>query len=388
MGVRVGGYPLAQLQLRASSVCCMPVLRAPEEDMSINILSVRLLLIFSTLLSSVFVSRAHAQGDPFGRCARVLSRPDVFAGLRQKRNLLYCGNRDLNQVDAAATRAIVAVHGASRTAQSHAEIIEGLAVQNGFGATTSVIAPHFISKDHVSFQSLPASYDYWGGSADDSGNWPAGATATNRSSSNSYDWLDEIVRKLLNNSPNLQHIVVTGFSAGGQFVNRYAATTGVVAVAQGRGVSMSFVVGAPSTLLYLTRDRALARAADYNACPNYNKWKYGLDTPSYPVPARARVSADTIIRNMRERAIYFFVGQRDDEVAAFDESLDGSCEAELQGVTRTDRMHNYHNHLRDVFGDGFHPWVYEVPGAGHSAAATYSDPNVVDVLLRSKRPWQ
>ena len=54
--------------------------------------------------------------------------------------------------------------------------------------------------------------------------WRSGGTATNNEKLTSFDFTDEILRKLAKKEvfPNLKAIVVSGHSAGGQYVNRYA----------------------------------------------------------------------------------------------------------------------------------------------------------------------
>ena len=54
--------------------------------------------------------------------------------------------------------------------------------------------------------------------------WRSGGTATNNDKLTSFDFTDEILRKLAKKDvfPNLKAIVVAGHSAGGQYVNRYA----------------------------------------------------------------------------------------------------------------------------------------------------------------------
>jgi hypothetical protein len=92
--------------------------------------------------------------------------------------------------------------------------------------------------------------------------------------------------------PNLSQIVLVGFSAGGQLVQRYAVVgRGEGAFGRG-GIDLRYVVGSPSSYLYFTEDRPRPEGgfgpfAEAAACPNFNPWKYGLagDLPRYVQPA-------------------------------------------------------------------------------------------------------
>ena len=60
--------------------------------------------------------------------------------------------------------------------------------------------------------------------------------------------MDSLISHLLSNFSNLQDIVLVGNSAGGQFVNRYAAGSD-----QEGGGMIRYVVSAPSSYLYLMK---------------------------------------------------------------------------------------------------------------------------------------
>jgi hypothetical protein len=115
----------------------------------------------------------------------------------------------------------------------------------------------------------------------------------------SFDFMDEIVRKLAKKSvfPNLNAIVVTGHSAGGQFVARYQMSN---RVHDSLGTAMSYVVANPSSYAWPSATRPLAvddaapenakgawetdkphttfsyGAFDASACQNYDRWPAGL----------------------------------------------------------------------------------------------------------------
>ena len=76
--------------------------------------------------------------------------------------------------------------------------------------------------------------------------WRSGGVALNQKDLTSYDFADEILRKLARKEifPNLKKIVVAGHSAGGQFVTRYEMAN---KVHDSLGVPVTYVVSNPSS---------------------------------------------------------------------------------------------------------------------------------------------
>ena len=119
-------------------------------------------------------------------------------------------------------------------------------------------------------------------------NWPCGGdswrsagTATNNAKLTSYDFMDEIVRELARKDvfPNLRAIVITGHSAGGQFVTRYEMANKIHETV---GIAITYVVSNPSSYSYLDPERPagpnneLREFGDARNCTTYNNWPYGL----------------------------------------------------------------------------------------------------------------
>ena len=79
--------------------------------------------------------------------------------------------------------------------------------------------------------------------------WRSGGTAASNNKLTSFDFIDEVLRKLARKEifPNLHHIVVAGHSAGGQFVNRYEMAN---QVHEKLGVPVSYIVANPSGSAY------------------------------------------------------------------------------------------------------------------------------------------
>jgi hypothetical protein len=88
--------------------------------------------------------------------------------------------------------------------------------------------------------------------------------------------MDKILTTLADKDrfPLLTWITLVGQSAGGQFVQRYAA--GGRAPDAFAGVTIGYVTANPSSYLYLNSYRPVAQNL-IESCPEYNNYKYGLD---------------------------------------------------------------------------------------------------------------
>ncbi len=120
----------------------------------------------------------------------------------------------LDTPNARITRAVVMVHGTGRNADHYFLTTMSAAFLAGALDDTVVIAPHMIdATDRAEPNEV-----VWQSS------WRTGGPARDNPGLTSFDFVDEILRKLARKStfPNLRQIVVTGHSAGGQFTNRYA----------------------------------------------------------------------------------------------------------------------------------------------------------------------
>ena len=80
--------------------------------------------------------------------------------------------------------------------------------------------------------------------------WRSGGVARNNEKLTSFDFTDEILRKLARKDvfPNLKALVVAGHSAGGQFVSRYEMAN---QIHDTLGVPITYVVANPSSYAYV-----------------------------------------------------------------------------------------------------------------------------------------
>ena len=95
-----------------------------------------------------------------------------------------------------------------------------------------------------------------------------------------FEVFDSLIGSIIGsqNFPNLRSVVIFGHSAGGQFVNRYAACSRF----ERHGVAVKYVVMAPSSYLYFNKERVVRGTVDRFAVPDvaserYNRWGAGTE---------------------------------------------------------------------------------------------------------------
>ncbi|GGX16130.1 hypothetical protein GCM10007242_23370 [Pigmentiphaga litoralis] len=269
-------------------------------------------------------------------------------------------------IPSTATRAVIVVHGIRRNAAE--ELAD---VQRALGKDRDnviLVAPRF---------SEPA--DLSSGDANDrvltwrKGNWSDGEPAAGPAAISSFDVLDEMLMALSDRAqfPALRQIVVAGFSAGGQLVQRYAAVGSVFAAVERTGVTLRWVVGDPGSLLYFDGTRPTARGglASFraSACPGFNQWKYGFEqAPEYA----ANRNVQWLAADYAQRDVVYLLGGKDTN--ALHPALDKSCEGEAQGVHRYARLRNYIGYMKAREPQRLaHRWGV-APDAGHSAGLVYN----------------
>ena len=298
--------------------------------------------------------------------------------------LPFCSNRSITTRDAGVRRLIVVVHGDARNSDDYLDAIRAAA--EAAGATdTLVVAPQFRTIDDEATQSTPDGLYF------SSNGWKEGATSEKsplprRVSISSFAAVDDLVRGILTAGafPNLRTVVMTGHSAGGQFVERYAATSPLEDGFAG-SVQFLYVVANPSSYLYFDARRPEPgggfeepSARDRRECPDYDTWKYGLAGRN----AYAAASDATAIRaRYARRAVVYLLGA--DDSNPDDPSLDTSCAAEWQGEDRLDRGRRHFAYIGTAFGEvvyGSHVLAV-VPGVGHDGPAMYLSDAAMEALF-------
>jgi hypothetical protein len=206
----------------------------------------------------------------------------------------------------------------------------------------------------------------------------------------SFAVIDELVSQALAAFPNLESTVIGGFSAGGQFANRYAAGNRAHGRLEEAGVAVRYLVAAPSSYLYFCENRLASRdplrfgpVADtvYADCEGFHRYRFGMrELNSY----MRQVGPAALAANYGSREIDYLCGGDDDERAS--RHLAGGCEAMLQGAHRLDRMLVYSGYLESRFGGevATRHRVHVVPGVGHSSPLLFGHKIGRKLLLM---PW-
>jgi hypothetical protein len=284
-------------------------------------------------------------------------------------------------------RVVIVIHGSSRDSHDYFEDVRAAAEAAGKAQQTLVIAPQFLEEEDVVAWSLESTVLYW------DGGWRQGDRSRNTVANprparlSSFAVVDGIVDAVAAPGvlPNLEWIAITGHSAGGQFVNRFAA--GSAAEDLHPDLSFRYAIANPSSYLYFTPERrvvglpgafALPTAEEIAACPSYDDYRYGLqDLNAYMAAAGASVVTD----RYRSRAVEYLLGELDTGT----EDLSMTCAAMLQGERRLDRGTIYYAYLQHVFGTailGRHR-LRIVPSVGHSASGIYLSQPGRDALFGS-----
>ncbi|MFQ5537536.1 MAG: alpha/beta hydrolase [Gemmatimonadota bacterium] len=259
--------------------------------------------------------------------------------------------------DTSVTRGLIVIHGTNRNADDYFESGFLAAAEAGELERTVVVAPHFQTRMDGPAEDEP----YWTHQGWKRGNLSQSAPPSARRSSCAA--LDSVVAHLADRTrfPALTEIVVTGHSAGGQVVHRYAATSRVPE--RHPQHLFRYVVANPSTYLYVRPERAVAdtfAVPDTTTCPDYDDWHYGLRNRNTYAGA---LEADSIVAQLVRRDVRILLGDADSLSA----NLDTSCGAMLQGPYRFARGRRLVRFMDVFFEARHHHKEMVVPGVGHSS---------------------
>lgn len=263
-------------------------------------------------------------------------------------------------------RAVVVVHGYNRNAADYARNMMALEPP----ADTLVVAPQFLTPEDIAAHHLSDGILRWGRE-----DWLNGNPALGPAALSAFDGFDAIFARLTDRAsfPNLAQIVLAGFSAGGQVVQRYAAV--------GKGedaIPLRYVVGSPNTYVYFGDERPLPDggfgpfpgAAD---CPDYNRWKYGLagGLPPYVLGAAGQ-GISALERRYVARDVVYLAGG--DDTNPNHRLLDKSCAGAAQGPTRLARMQAFVADMKRRDGEAFRQPMWVIPGVAHNEARVFGSP--------------
>lgn len=301
----------------------------------------------------------------------------------------YFSNRRLDETLPGIRRAVVVVHGTLRNAHAYFHAIEAAAAEvPGADTTSLLVAPQFLTEADVAADTLPDDHLFWAYMGWRQGDQSLSTVAHPRPARiSSFAVIDTILLRLAQNLPDLEKIVISGHSAGGQFVNRYAAGNPVHDQLTGAwGLEVQYLFSNPSAYLYLDERRWVPGSAWSFAppspeqvafCPGYDLYKYGLnDLNEY-----MDIGTATLRAQYSSRRVACLLGGNDNDPNSG--YLEKNCEAMLQGETRLQRGLLYRRHLIDTFGMEIlaNHYFAIVPGVGHDQRGIFTSSCGIRVLF-------
>jgi len=344
---------------------------------------------------SLVQSQGRSPAPPACTTATAACTEWVTLGSRGARSLIY-RSRSLDVRDDNVRRALIMVHGTNRNADHYFSTALSAAFLAGALDDTVVISPRIASSAGSCHDTLAPNEVSWSCTGD---SWRSGGTAVSHPELTSFDFVDQILKKLANKNvfPNMRAIVVAGHSAGGQFVARYQMAN---RVHETLGVPISYVVANPSSYAWpdATRPQMVGDAAvdaakgawesekvhtnfsygpfDASACGNYDRWPAGLEqrTGGYTKDE----SDEQLKRQLVSRKTTFLFSQVDVLPLG---GFDSSCPAMAQGATRRARGEAYVKYVDEKLGARHEAQI--VPECGHNDRCVYTTDAVLPVVFPS-----
>lgn len=273
-------------------------------------------------------------------------------------------------------RALIVVHGQGRDADNYFRTSMAAAFLANAFADTIVVAPKLASNNGGGCRDTLAPNEVnWPCGGD---SWRSGGVATNNPKLTSYDFMDEIVRELARkeNFPNLKAIVISGHSAGGQFVTRYEMGN---QIHESIPVPITYVVANPSSYSYLDPERPsganneLRSFSDARNCTTYDNWPYGLKKRS---GYTAKIPDDQLKKQLASRPVTYLLGELDILPLG---GFDSSCPAMAQGPTRLARGQAFGAYVKAKYNAQHQ--VVVVPLCGHNARCMFTAEVALPILF-------
>lgn len=315
----------------------------------------RLRLCITAAVMFALTSVSSAAGSSLGEPIAPLSRHSfVLSSGSADYAFDYWSNAEIGLAVPTVRRVVVILHGDSRNADDYGRYTASAATTAGVMPSTMIVAPQFIADaDSPRDDQL-----YWTANS-----WKDGSESEAELRSwtiASFRVMDALLAALRKDYPTAD-IVLAGHSAGGQFVQRYAASNGVRSANR-------YVVMNPGSYVYLDNRRWTQEslrplsAEEIKSCPGYDSYKYGLSgrPASLFAPSTAAVTSSYLAS-----PVTYLLGEAD---TARDSSLDIGCAAEWEGANRFERGTQFFQALSQLTGAGLTHQLIAVPGVAHEAS--------------------
>ena len=271
----------------------------------------------------------------------------------------YFAEHDITKGDPELKFAVIYIHGFNGGARDAASSLRQKLQQFKKDEKVLSIAPSFFTAKSCPKNRLGTAMLWDGG-------WRGGAAALNGSKISNFEVIDRIFAILSDKKlyPAMKRIVLCGFSAGGQCVNRYIAVGKMPLASE---ISTGFAVGNPSTYLYIDNRRLIdGEFRNVEDNDKVNPWFYGMDN-RYAYCRDIPVSQ--VMKNLSSRPTLYFCGTAD----IGKHLLDVTPAAVMQGKNRYDRFLTFQKYTAL-----FPQWrkavrFIAVPKIAHSATVFYKN---------------
>jgi hypothetical protein len=307
--------------------------------------------------------------------------------------IIPCGSSvSFTQTSPQIRHLVVFVHGLFRQAVYHTNLMDALEFA-GSPQDVAMITPQFMTNADVVGHQLGPEYPYWSVNGWQPGHLSRNDPEAPRSTRiSSFDAMDALLAWATRAFPNLESIAVAGFSAGGQFVSRYAAGNQIHSMLAERGIDVVYVITAPSHYLYLCEHRPTQAdpfdfvpltSSQVGECAHGNRYPMGLENLNAYM---ARSGSPARIREqLGQRNVILLIGEEDDERALY--GLASGCASNLQGAHRMERARAYHEYMKFLYGPEIHARhrMMIVPGAGHNSREVFISEVGTQAILANRR---
>ncbi len=243
----------------------------------------------------------------------------------QEKVAYYFAEHDIMKGDSTLEYAVIFIHGAGGGAKDAARRTRAKLKQYKPDSRVYCIAPSFLTQKNCPAVIRKDALMWARG-------WRWGDPAENCSKAGSFDVIDRIYTTFSNPQlfPAMKRIVLCGFSAGGQFVNRYVA---VGKLPVNPKIDTVFISGAGSSYLYVDDLRFVdGKFQKVKADNGFNNWYLGLDNRN---DYCKDLSKEEIMKNLSTRQTYYFCGTADH----------GKYPFPMQGKDRLDRFEIYQKYV-------------------------------------------
>jgi Secretion system C-terminal sorting domain len=276
---------------------------------------------------------------------------------------------DLEQVHPEITRAIILHPTGPRELPTLFDILVESAEMDGSTDHLMIVGLQFLHLNDILVHGLQEENEllYW-----ENHMWQRGDESTTSDIIprtefvSSFTFTDSISHHLAEICPNLAVLIVSGTSAGGGYVQRYAIGSDVVEELAPQ-TPVCFLTLSAHQLMYLSPDRPSRGSIErfrvphqwvQDLCTTYDLYPYGMQDPNSYMD---RHSQQFLTERFTSRRIAYLIGDRDTEVEQV------PCPVLVQGVNRYKRNLAYFNYLRFFYGSI--PLRYQesavMPGVAH-----------------------